>query len=78
MNGILVSTQSETINLNIDSKTLEMCLKGVSNFGSTTYMNICNGQSAIIPMGGMDWVLTILLVVGALAILGLLIKTILM
>lgn len=43
------------MNLNIDSKTLEMCLKTIDNIGSTTYQNICNGTESIVPWGTMDW-----------------------
>ena len=50
-----------TQNLNIDSKTLEQCLKSISNFGSTTYHNICTGQTYLVPMGGLDWLELIIL-----------------
>jgi len=45
-----------TQNLNIDSKTLEQCLKTVSNFGSNTYQNICTGESSVVSWGNADWV----------------------
>ena len=44
-----------TQNLNIDSKTLEQCLKEISNFGATTYQNICTGESTVVVWGGADW-----------------------
>lgn len=44
-----------TQNLNLDTKTLEQCLKTVSHFGSNEIHNICNGQIDIIPWGGADW-----------------------
>lgn len=48
-----------TQNLNLDSQTLEQCLKTTSKFGETVYTNICTGQSYAIPMGGLDWLLVI-------------------
>lgn len=58
------------LNLNLDSQTLEACLKEVSNLGSTRFINICNGQENIIPWGSADWILAIFLIasVGALAL----------
>lgn len=44
-----------TQNLNIDSKTLEQCLKSINNFGSTIYQNICTGESSVIVWGDADW-----------------------
>lgn len=54
-----------TQNLNIDSKTLDQCLKTIYNFGSNTYQNICTGQSYVVNWGSLDWVMTV-----ALAIIG--------
>jgi hypothetical protein len=51
----------ENLNLNIDGKTLEMCLKSISNFVGTTYQNICNGTVNYVAWGGADWFLAILL-----------------
>lgn len=42
-------------NINIDAKTLEMCLKTVSNVGSNTYQNICTGASTTVAWGSGDW-----------------------
>jgi fructose-1,6-bisphosphatase len=53
--GILVATQSGTVNLNIDQKTLDMCLRNVDNFGNTIIQNICNGQSVTVQWGSMGW-----------------------
>ena len=36
------------------------CLKTISNFGSTTYQNVCNGTFNIVQWGSIDWVATIL------------------
>lgn len=30
------------------------CLKRVENFGSTTWMNVCNGTSHVVPWGSMS------------------------
>lgn len=51
----------ENLNLNIDSKTLEQCLKSISDFGGTTYQNICTGASNYVAWGGADWFLAIIL-----------------
>ena len=71
---MLEATQS--MNLNIDSKTLEACLKAVSQVGGTTYQNICTGQSAYVGWGGLDWIggllivgFTVIVVVGAYKII---------
>lgn len=45
----------EELNLNVDSQNLQQCLKGVSDFGSTTYMNICTGAENIVPWGAVDF-----------------------
>ena len=57
-----------TQNLNIDSQTLEQCLKSINHFGSTTYQNICNGQSSVVAWGGLDWFGAVFLVVSGIAI----------
>lgn len=54
-NGILVATSSGTVNLNIDQKTLDMCVKSVNQFTQTTYKNICNGEVYVIETGSFDW-----------------------
>ena len=46
-----------TVNLNIDQKTLDACLKPISNFTSTTYQNVCTGQQVIVPTGVFDYML---------------------
>ena len=46
----------QTLNLNLDSKTLEACLKTVNSWGETTYQNICTGASVTVPWGQMDYV----------------------
>lgn len=47
------------VNLNLDQKTLEACLKQINNIGSTTYSNICTNQLTIIPWGIGDWILNL-------------------
>lgn len=59
MNTIL----PEDINVNLDSKTLEQCLKGVSDFGGTTYQNICTGETNYVDWGSADWFLVVFLIV---------------
>lgn len=61
--GLLLATQSGEVNLNIDQKTLEVCLKPISNFASTTYQNICTGQSYTVPTGLFDWFLFFVFIV---------------
>jgi hypothetical protein len=46
------------------------CLRSVSDFGTTTVHNICNGSINEVPWGSADWVLaSVLLVIGAMVIL---------
>lgn len=59
-----------TQNLNIDSQTLDQCLKSISNFGSTTYQNICTGQTYSVGWGGLDWVgIILLLALGSIVVI---------
>lgn len=44
-------------NVNIDAKTLDMCLKEIGNIGSTTYQNICTGVSKTVQWGQIDWIM---------------------
>ena len=44
-----------TVNLNMDTKTLEACLKAVHNIGSTKYVNICTDTVHSVPWGTMEW-----------------------
>lgn len=37
------------------SVALSECIQTVSNFGSTTYANICDGSSHTVPWGALDW-----------------------
>jgi hypothetical protein len=32
------------------------CIKQISNIGSTTYQNICNGTNSVVPWGTLDWI----------------------
>lgn len=50
-NGILLATESGTINLNVDQKTLDMCVKTTNNYTSTIYHNICNGEIYTVGAG---------------------------
>ncbi len=59
-------------NLNVDAKTLEMCLKAISNIGSTTYKNICTDSQYVIPWGSADWVMGIIVGCVALFFVGIL------
>ena len=49
------------MNLNIDAQTLEQCLKTITRFGENVYQNICDGSTNIVPWGGVDWLLLIVL-----------------
>ena len=59
-----------TQNLNIDAKSLEMCLKSVSSFGQTTYMNICTGAQSIVPWGSVDWTFAAFFTILGVAVIG--------
>lgn len=39
-----------TTNLNF-----AQCIKQSNNFGSTMIQNICDGSTAIVPWGSLDW-----------------------
>lgn len=69
----ILGSESANINLNIDQRTLQACLKEVSNIGSTTYQNICTGQSAVVAWGTQDWMLSIFLFSMAAVLVGLVI-----
>ena len=43
------------MNINLEQQTLEMCLKQISNIGSTTYQNICTGELSVVMWGTTDW-----------------------
>ena len=45
--------------VNVDAKTLEMCLKSIHGFGVTTYQNICTGAITSVPWGTLDWIITL-------------------
>lgn len=57
-----------TTNLNIDAKTLEWCLKSISNFGGTIYQNLCTGEKTFVAWGNADWVAAVLLSLIGIAI----------
>ena len=49
-----------TVHLDTYGRTLEMCLKRISNFGATTYINVCaDTQTIVVPWGGVDWALAV-------------------
>lgn len=68
------------MNINLDQKTLDMCLKPINNIGSTTYRNICTNTSEVIPWGLADtfgyWVLITLGILFCLIFIGMFIKVI--
>ena len=66
-------TTEQVVNLNIDAKTLEQCLKSTSNFGETILRNICTGQTTTVPWGSVDWALAIFLCLLGAAVLGVII-----
>ena len=45
----------ENINLNLESKTLEACIKQTYDIGANVYTNICTGQVSEVPWGSLDW-----------------------
>ena len=45
----------QLLNLNIDSRSLDQCLKTIENLGSTAYQNICTGQLVSVPWGFFTW-----------------------
>jgi hypothetical protein len=52
----------QDLNLNVDSKTLEACLKTRTMIGYTEYRNICTGQNTQVPWGVTDYLLGAMLV----------------
>jgi hypothetical protein len=66
----------EGLNLDIDTKTLEQCLKEISHIGGTTYQNICTGENVFVPWGTLDWIVVLGLGLLGLVSLGIFIKTI--
>ncbi len=75
-NGLLLAqqaTQAATVNVNLDQKTLDACLKTIDNFGNTIYQNICTGQSWTVPTGSFDWFMFfVALLFGGLLVLAIL------
>ena len=65
---------TENINLYTFGESLEMCLKEVSNIGSTTYMNICDGTSSVVAWGSADWFLLGVLIVSVILLITLVVK----
>lgn len=55
------------MNLNIDSKTLEACLKSVDELGGTIYRNICTGKQTYVEWGSGTWILFIAALAMAIA-----------
>lgn len=59
--------ETQNINLNVDAQTLAQCLKTVSDFGGTQYLNLCTGANNYVPWGSVDWFFAIILsTIGAL------------
>lgn len=57
------------------------CIRSQSNIGETITHNICNGQTAVVPWGGLDWIgfaasggLALLLFMGIAAIIALIVR----
>ncbi len=64
--GATIMEAETTINLDHDYSE---CIKAISNIGSTTYQNICDGTVSVIPWGSADWITSILWMVGVLLVL---------
>ena len=49
----------------IDAKVIPNCLKEIANIGSTTYQNVCDGTSVVVPWGTLNWVgMTVVATIG--------------
>ena len=57
--------------LNLNQNTAD-CIKSTSHFTHTDYINICNGITATVPMGGLDYIGNGLLVLGGVLLCGVL------
>lgn len=58
----------QTYNINHDYSS---CIQTASHFGYTDYVNICTGVTNIVPWGGADWTVAILLSLGGVGIISL-------
>lgn len=65
----IFGNQSAKIDLTVDQQTLDMCVKSITNFGSTTYQNICTGQTVTVPFGALDWIGVILVCGGGFVLI---------
>lgn len=43
------------MDINLDQKSLEMCLKEINDIGGTVYKNICTGQETYVVWGTLGW-----------------------
>ena len=43
------------LQLDTTTKTVAECLKEVDSWGSTTYQNVCDGTSATVPWGALNY-----------------------
>lgn len=43
------------------SQNVTQCLRAVSDFGGTSYINVCNGAESFVPWGTWDWAGAIIL-----------------
>lgn len=70
MNPILLATST---NINLDTQSLQQCLKEVWHFGYTDFVNICTAQTNAVSWGGLDWIVVLgcILVFGGIGITGL-------
>lgn len=57
------------MNVNIDARTLDMCLKTIKNIGNMTYQDICTGRAATVPWGTFDWLIFSLFLVPAVVLI---------
>lgn len=46
------------------------CQRAITNIGSTTYQNICNGTEAVVPWGVLDWVAAVIVAAVVISLIG--------
>lgn len=56
------------MDINLEQQSLEMCLKQINNIGSTTYQNICTGESTTVLWGNSNWIGVVMLSLFVLAV----------
>jgi|WetSurMetagenome_2_1015567.scaffolds.fasta_scaffold599724_2 hypothetical protein len=65
-----------TSSVNVNSQTLEQCLKGSYQFAGTQYYNICNGTSYFIANGFWDITLGVILALFGISVILMVVKII--